>query len=66
MHKIEDPCYECRKRKVRCHSKCNQYNEWKEKRKKESDNIKREREVDVMIRAHIIETVERGRKYKHK
>lgn len=66
MRQIDDPCYKCRKRKVGCHSRCRDYKEWKDERKEESDNIRKEKVIDSIIRAHISDAIERGKKHRHR
>ena len=66
MRKIDDPCYRCQKRKLGCHSECEDYEKWKLKKKKENDSIRKEKEIDSIIRAHVVETVEWGKKHRHR
>lgn len=66
MHQAKGPCYECKERRIGCHSKCSKYNEWIVKKREESENVKKEKEVDSIIRAHVVETVEWGKKHRYK
>lgn len=56
----------CGKRNEWCHSKCKEYSEWRLKQQEQNAKIKKEKEIDSIIRTHIIETLEYNRKLRHK
>lgn len=59
---ISDPCYECKDRAIGCHSKCEKYIEWAEKRKEVSKKIIEERNADALITGHVVSAIRRNKK----
>lgn len=60
--KAEAPCKDCQDRKPGCHSKCEKYASYKEKRKKENDVIESNKGKDMDYFSYISGYEDRNRK----
>lgn len=43
----KSPCYMCKERHHKCHSDCDRYLEFKEKRSKETETVRKQNELNV-------------------
>ena len=65
MLKTDDPCYECNKRKVGCHSSCEPYLEWSDGVKELHAAIREKKKLDAIVAGHGIDNHQRNKKKQH-
>lgn len=64
--KSDDPCYECNKRTIGCHSKCDEYIEWAKKRREVNEKISTDRKLNALVIGHVVNSIRRNRKHRHR
>lgn len=65
MAKIDDPCYECDKRKVGCHSTCEPYLKWSDGVRELHAAIQKEKIAAAIVARHGIDNHRRNIKKQH-
>lgn len=61
---MSSPCQECERREIGCHGRCDDYKEWKAKRRKINDDREKEQNATPEIAHHILKEIWKYKKWK--
>ena len=66
MLKADNPCYKCSDRHIVCHASCEKYKDWAKKLENDKRKVMNERNVELDVIGHIVDTIRSNKKRNHR
>ena len=66
MLKADNPCYKCLERHIVCHAKCEKYKDWAKKLEDDKRKVMNERNAELDVIGHIVDTIKSNKKRNHR